>query len=110
MKLQTPQDDSAMWLGVLLKHSLTFGDNDDDEMLFLMMILTFGNPGLTHGGVVEQRCARLVSSRGDIGREHLRGAEAQPALAIIFEHLWEKNNWCSPSWPHSRFWSRARYF
>ena len=33
VKLQTPQDDSAMWLGVLLKHSLTFEDNDDDDVL-----------------------------------------------------------------------------
>ena len=44
------------------------------------MILIFGNPGLTHGGVVEQRCARLVSSRGDIGREHLRGEQ----LVLLF--------------------------
>ena len=50
-------------------------------MLFLMMILIFGNPVLVHGGVAEQRCSRLVSSRGDIGRELLRGAEAQPTLA-----------------------------
>ena len=32
VKLQTPQDDSAMWLGVLLRHSLTFDDVDDDDV------------------------------------------------------------------------------
>ena len=33
-----------------------------------------------HGRVVEQRCPRLVSSRGDIGREHLRGEQ----LVLLF--------------------------
>ena len=44
-------------------------------MLFLTMFLTFGNPGLGPRQGAEQRCPRLFSSRGDIGREHLRGEQ-----------------------------------